>query len=167
MENVTIQEVPTQEVPAKSETPVLHSFNEPKESGKDSMKKIGIIALVVALGTLTGYFLSNVQAGGGVLSLPTPAGGGNQVVQSGKTVGSTDTKTFRDQAEGKLEKGGIDGEGTHKLVRDPKRPDQTVYLTSSVVDLDQFVGKKVRVWGETNSAEKAGWFMDVGKVETL
>ena len=127
------------------------------------MKKMILIAVVVALGTATGYFLSS---SGGNTSVSV-AGGKHKVVETEKSVGSTDTKTFRDQAEGTLEKGGLEGEGTHKLIRDPKRPDQTVYLTSSVIDLDQFTGKKVKVWGETFAAQKAGWLMDVGKVELL
>ena len=68
--------------------------------------------------------------------------------------------------EGNLESGGINGEGTHKLIR-PGGDSQTVYLTSSVLDLNQFVGKKVKVWGQTFSAKKAGWLMDVGRVEVL
>lgn len=141
----------------------LHSFAETEKANrKDTMKKAGIIAVVVALGTLTGYLLSNTGALGGL-----PATGKNTMIKTDKIVGSTDTATFKDKAEGKLEKGGIEGEGSHKLIRDPKRPDQTVYLTSSVVDLNQFIGKKVRVWGQTYTAQKAGWLMDVGKVEIL
>lgn len=69
-----------------------------------------------------------------------------------------------DSAEGTLEEGGISGEGTHHLVR-PGGASQTVYLTSTVIDLQSFVGKKVKVWGETISAKKAPWLMDVGKVK--
>ena len=84
-------------------------------------------------------------------------------VNSNTAVGSTN-KTFKDVAEGTLQKGGIDGEGTHKLIR-PGGDSQTVYLTSSVVDLSQYEGKKVKVFGETQKALKEGWLMDVGKVE--
>ncbi len=45
--------------------------------------------------------------------------------------------------------------------------DQYVYLTSTVIDLESFAGKKVQIWGETTSAQKAGWLMDVGKVKVL
>ena len=75
-------------------------------------------------------------------------------------------KVLRDSAEGTLEGGGIDGEGTHKLIR-PGGVSQTVYLTSSILDLEQYVGKKVKVWGEKFAAKKAGWLMDVGKVEVV
>lgn len=78
-----------------------------------------------------------------------------------------DEKTFRDKAEGTMERNDTSGQysqGTHKLIRSGG-PSQTVYLVSSVVDLDQFVGKKVVVWGETNHSTQVGWLMDVGKVE--
>ncbi len=65
-----------------------------------------------------------------------------------------------------MEKGGLEGEGSHKLIR-PGGDDQTVYLTSSIVDLDKFAGHKVKVWGETFSSQKAGWLMDVGKLKVL
>jgi hypothetical protein len=38
-------------------------------------------------------------------------------------------------------------------------------MTSSVVDLSLVLDKKVKVWGETQAAQKAGWLMDVGRVE--
>ena len=81
-------------------------------------------------------------------------------------VGSADETVFKDNATGMLDRGGIDGEGSHQLVREGGAS-QTVYLTSSVVDLEQFVGHKVQVWGETFAAQKAGWLMDVGRVKVL
>ncbi|MBI4226588.1 hypothetical protein HY612_05755 [Candidatus Roizmanbacteria bacterium] len=83
-----------------------------------------------------------------------------------KTAGIADKKTFKDKAEGVLEEGGIDGEGNFHLER-PGGESQNVYLTSTTVDLSQYINKKVRVWGETFSSEKAGWLMDVGLVEVL
>lgn len=129
---------------------------------KSMPKQIVLGAVVIILaGLLTGYFLS------GSLSKKISSSVSNSFPGSlGKTVGSTDTKTFPDSAEGNLEAGGLNGEGTHKLVR-PGGESQTVYLTSSVLDLNQFVGKKVKVWGQTFSAKKAGWLMDVGRVEVL
>lgn len=112
-------------------------------------------AIIIIAGLVSGYFLSHSQL------VPSNKSG---MVDTNKVVGSTNTKIFKDSAEGVLEKGGIDGEGTHKLVR-PGGDSQTVYLTSSVVDLNKFIGKKVKVWGETFAAQKAGWFMDVGRVE--
>lgn len=83
-----------------------------------------------------------------------------------KIVGIQDKKTFKDHAEGILKEGGIDGEGQFHLER-PGGESQNVYLTSTTVDLSQYVGKRVRVWGETFAAQKAGWLMNVGLVEIL
>lgn len=91
---------------------------------------------------------------------------GAEVSSGGKVIGLEDSATFRDSAQGKLEEGGINGEGTHHLVRDGG-PSQNVYLTSSVIDLKQYVGKSVEVWGETIGAKSAGWLMDVGKIKIL
>jgi len=84
----------------------------------------------------------------------------------GTEAGISDESTFKDTAEGKLESGGIDGEGTHHLER-PGGISQNVYITSSNVDLQKFVGRKVKVDGKTFAAEKAGWLMDVGQLEVL
>ena len=97
----------------------------------------------------------------------TLPGGKAQILNTQKMVGSTDTKAYPDKAEGTLQKGGFEGEGTHKLIMNPKDPSQTAYLTSTLVNLDDFVGKKIRVWGQTFVAQKAAWLMDVGRVELL
>ncbi len=120
----------------------------------------GSVALVILLGTGVGYLLFRVSPPQ-VAGTSTPA-----MIKTATEVGSTDTKTFRDTAEGTLEEGGINGEGTHKLTRSGG-VSQTVYLISSVVDLNEFAGKKVQVWGETIDAQKAGWLMDVGRVKIL
>lgn len=117
--------------------------------------------LVILAGIGTGFLLSQKQVGFSLTSEKS------KIIKTQKMVGSTDIKTFRDQAEGVLEKGGIDGEGTHKLIRNPRDPSQNAYLTSSIVNLDEYAGKRVRVWGETFAAQKAGWLMDVGRVEML
>lgn len=116
--------------------------------------------LVVAVGILTGYFLSGGKSGSGKINLP----GSGDI--KGKEVGSTDTSTFKDTAVGILEKDGFEGEGTHKLVREGG-PSQTAYLTSSIIDLDEFVGKKVQVWGETFKGQKVAWLMDVGRIKEI
>lgn len=128
-------------------------------------KSLIIFILVAVLGIGTGYFLSSNS--GKIPGL----GANNPTVNSSKnpkgtTVGSNDTKTFKDTAEGTLEEGGIDGEGQYHLVR-PGGDSQNVYLTSSIVDLSQFLKRKVKVWGQTNKAQHAGWLMDVGKLQVL
>lgn len=124
------------------------------------MITIGVYALLVVLGIGTGYQLW--RSSGAVERAADSA----VKIKTEKGEGITDTKTFKDSAEGTLEKGGINGEGTHKLLREGG-PSQTAYLVSSVVDLDAYSGKKVKVWGETFAAEKAAWLMDVGKIEVL
>jgi len=75
-------------------------------------------------------------------------------------------QTFKDTATGTIKSGGVNGEGTHTLEREGGVT-QNAALTSSVVDLDLFVGKKVEVKGETNKSNKAGWLMDVGNIKIL
>jgi hypothetical protein len=132
---------------------------EPVSEGEQSMKKltgktiIGVYTVLILLGVGTGY----------VLSRPSTATAPGSV-STGTVVGSTDTTTFKDSAVGVIQKGGSGSEGTHALIRDGG-PSQTAYLISSIVDLDQYVGKKVKVWGQTMAAKKVSWLMDVGKVE--
>jgi len=128
----------------------------------------GMLVLVIILaGTATGWFFSqgktSIPVNGQIGEKLAVAPGGES---GGREAGLDDVKTFRDRAEGTLKYGGIDSEGTHHLER-PGGTSQSVYLTSSVVDLDQFVDKKVEVWGETIGAKKAGWLMDVGKIKIL
>ena len=122
---------------------------------------IGVYVVVIALGVLTGYFLSRSSV---ITTASTSAK--TETAANSKAVGSTDTTTFKDTATGVIEKGGLNGEGTHKLIRDGG-PSQTAYLTSSIVDLDEYVGKKVTVWGQTMTAKKVSWLMDVGKLEPI
>ncbi len=118
---------------------------------------IAVYGVLVLLGVGTGYLLSRTT--GAMISGDKPG-----IIKTGKVAGISDTKTFKDSAEGTIEKGGLGSEGTHKLIRDGG-PSQTVYLISSAVDLDEYAGKKVKVWGQTMAAKKAAWLMDVGKVE--
>lgn len=150
---------------AKKQTPVAKKTSvEPvpvmkKKGGTPTFFLVLAVALIVLAGIGTGYVLASGQEG------VTTSETGAQMVKTDKVIGSLD-QNFKDEAQGKLEKGGIGGEGTHHLVRDGG-PSQYVYLISSVVDLNQFEGKNVKVWGETNAAQKAGWLMDVGKLELL
>lgn len=143
-------------------TPVEEQFMATQESNiveKPASNIIwGVFGILVLLGIFTGYLLSG-QTGILGSNASSKTGGAN-------SAGTTDTRVFKDFAEGVIEKGGIDGEGTHKLIREGG-PSQTAYLISTTVDLDQFVGKKVKVQGQTVSAKKAAWLMDVGKIDKL
>ena len=148
--------------PQAAQPPIVKPFS--KKTPKTTAL-YGLVALVVVLvGVGTGWLLSGGPDGLSVL------GNNSQTVPGAKIstteAGVDDESTFRDSAEGVLEEGGIEGEGTHHLVRDGG-DSQNVYLTSTVIDLESFKGKKVMVWGETISAKKAGWLMDVGKIKVV
>jgi len=140
---------------------------------KPKAKKIIPIlaALVVLVGIGSGYILASFNNKNGGPSIVSKDRNlkrevSTDEIQIGTKVGVADESTFRDDAVGEIEKGGIEGEGSHKLLR-PGGETQTVALTSSIIDLDQFVGRKVHVWGETMDSQKAPWFMDIGKLEVL
>jgi len=122
----------------------------------------GLIVIIIA-GALSGYGLFSFKGGSGPKKLKTEVTGTAAV---GESYGVEDTKVFSDSAEGEVTAGGIDGEGSHHLVREGGES-QSVYLTSSIIDLDQFVGRQVKVWGQTFEAQKAGWLMDVGRLEIV
>ncbi len=86
-------------------------------------------------------------------------------VKVGITYGNL-SKNFGDSTMGVVKSGGVNGEGTHTLIREGGVT-QNAALTSSVIDLDLFIDKKVEVKGETNDSNKAGWFMDVGSIKIL
>lgn len=157
--------VPKTNQPVRQPAPTVPGQVKEKPGFSEDKKKLAtlIVAglLVVSAGVGTGYALSGYKKSANVLS------DGAQAVPGAKLngeIGLADEATFRDSAEGILETGGIDGEGTHHLVREGGES-QNVYLTSTVIDLESFTGKKVTIWGETISARNAGWLMDVGKVK--
>lgn len=137
---------------------------KPFKSG--GMNRIVLFALIgsLILGSATGYILATKKSGGTASKLI------EATTQQPKTA-SQDTKTFKDFAEGVIKikpksKSASDySEGTHILERtDNSTP---VTLTSSAVDLSQYEGKKVKVYGETQKALQSGWLMDVGRVEEI
>lgn len=139
------------------DNPVVHPVISSPARSKFLL--LGIVIVVVILGIVAGWLLSQTSQ--------RPTAGlatGKDVINTASEVGSTDTATYRDTASGTIEAGGLNGEGTHKLLRDGG-PSQTVYLISSVIDLDKYVGQKVQVWGLTLDAVKAPWLMDVGRLK--
>ena len=148
----------------KEATPIIKELEPVKETKVTIKLPVVLVGLsIIIAGVFTGYVLA--QSGGGKV--------GGSLSNAGKTkeglakaVGVEDTATFKDSAEGMLREGGVDNEGSHHLER-PGGPSQDVYLTSSTVPLDDYVGKKVKVFGQTFAAQKAGWFMDVGLVKIL
>lgn len=128
-------------------------------SASDPKKLLLLTVLIsLSLGSLTGYILATRGSTKNNISVAAP-----------KTA-QQDARTFRDFAEGVIKAKPEPSdpeeyvEGTHLLEREKAVP---VALTSSVVDLSLYEGKKVKVYGETQKALKEGWLMDVGKVEEL
>ncbi len=151
---------------AKQQTsPIMHNLTN---GAPFPLTKVAILLFVISLlGIGTGYFLaqgSNTNGGSGLVGKLM----NNSAVEKGKIYGEQDEKTFKmhEVPEGVLKPGGIEGEGEYHLERDGG-PARFVYLTSSLVDLSQFVNRKVKVWGQTQKAEKAGWLMDVGRVQVV
>jgi len=136
--------------------------------GVNSSKKLvwGGILVALILGGISGWGLSRF------VGSPTEETRATQKdIQEGQQIKigqkyGLDDDVFKDVAEGILEKDGQSGEGTHKLLREGGES-QTVVLTSSVLDLDIFVGHKVKVWGQTFASKKVGWLMDVGRLQVL
>lgn len=149
----------TQPTVAEKEN-VFHDMSTPVTSF--SSKILILFIVVILLGIGSGYILARRTS----VILPGGSGGATSSgnVVKGVTYGSGDTTTFKDTAEGVVQKGGIGNEGQYHLVR-PGGDSQNVYMTSSLVDLSQFIGHTVKVWGATQKAQQAGWLMDVGKVE--
>jgi hypothetical protein len=146
----------------KSASSVLRSMNATDTpQGTTSMKKsraivLGVYAALILLGVGTGYLLVSKTSLGNAVTA-------GQTIDKPNVVGVKDA-TFKDCATGVLEKEGLDGEGTHKLIREGG-PSQTAYLLSSIVDMDQYVGLTVKVCGQTIAAKKVSWLMDVGRLE--
>ena len=144
---------------------LIHNINSKKTAHDMPLPIIlGIILVAIFLGVGTGYGASAMTNGAGKTTTKD-----SSTADSGSTensAGVKDEKTYPDKVEGTLAEGGFEGEGSFHLVR-PGGESQNVYLTSTTVDLSKFLKKKVRVWGQTFGAAKAGWLMDVGYIEIV
>lgn len=130
-----------------------------------------LAALVIVLaGTLTGFGVSKLYGSQAEALKDAPSNTGSDLSETkiavGDTFGATSSEGCVDEAQGVLQAGGIEGEGSHHLAR-PGGVVKNVYLTSSTVDLSSLVDHEVKVCGETFAAQKAGWLMDVVRVEVL
>lgn len=125
-------------------------------------KLVFLLVVMIFLGIGSGFLIAKGNIGSTSSS--------NELAKSdiikGKIFGVSDKATFKDEAEGTLKEGGIEGEGQYHLER-PGGETQYVYLTSSVVDLSLVKGRKIKVWGQTQKAQHAPWLMDVGRVEVI
>lgn len=163
IEEIDLDNQPSQEINRPEEKTRLGRQRPALLAGKNLPLVLGVV-VIISFGVVSGWLLSRV-------GLSTKEGlqsqvGEGQKPQKGEEFGVQDKDTFSDHAIGEISEGGVNGEGTHHLLREGG-PSQTVFLFSSVLSLDDFIGRKVEVWGETFSAEKAGWLMDVGKLKVL
>lgn len=163
IEEVSLDNQPSQEVNQSAKEPRPKRARLSFLTSKNLPLVLGVVA-IVSLGIVSGWLLSKTGSSRGG-ELQSEVGEG-QTIQKGQEFGIQDKETFSDHVIGEVAEGGINGEGTHHLLREGG-PSQTVFLFSSVLNLDDFIGRKVEVWGETFSAEKAGWLMDVGKLKVL
>lgn len=134
---------------------LIHTLETEDVKGISYVSFFTFVALAVIVGAIIGFGFSRFNK--------KATKSDNSKVTS-KSAGIVDKKTFKDSAEGILREGGIDGEGNFHLER-PGGESQNAYLTSTTVDLSNYIGKKIKVWGQTFSGQKAGWLMDVGLVE--
>ncbi|MBI5123219.1 hypothetical protein HZA75_05160 [Candidatus Roizmanbacteria bacterium] len=134
---------------------LIHTLEIKEIKGMSYITFFTFIAVAVVVGVVLGF---------GFTKLNKKTTSSNRAKTTIQSAGVVDKKAFKDSAEGVLSEGGIDGEGNFHLER-PGGVSQNVYLTSTTVDLSNYIGKKVKVWGQTFQAEKAGWLMDVGSVE--
>lgn len=150
----------------KSQAPIPAPLRAVPENSKLSkILPILVVVIIIGLGVFTGLIASSIQK--------TKAQNHQAVSLEEEELSPEQqqsfAQTFRDEAEGTVEKNDdLDkyAQGTHKLLRSGGES-QTAYLTSSVLDLDEYVGKKVKVFGETFGSSQVGWLMDVGKVEII
>ncbi len=146
-------------------SPVMKKLSTKPSAKKNMSLVLGVLTVIIA-GITTGWFLSGGKTASNIQDSESGTARGVEVSET--EAGFADESTFTEEQspEGILLEGGIEGEGTHYLDRGLGK-DKYVYLTSTVIDLQSFVGKKVKVWGETLSGLHAGWLMDVGKIKVI
>lgn len=134
---------------------LIHTLETKEVEGMSYVTFFTLIAVAVIIGAVLSFSFSRFNK---------KTTNNSNTKTTAQSAGIVDKKTFKDSVEGILREGGIDGEGNFHLER-PGGVSQNVYLTSTTVDLSNYIGKKVKIWGQTFQAEKAGWLMDVGSVE--
>ncbi|MDP2632611.1 MAG: hypothetical protein Q8P25_02725 [Candidatus Curtissbacteria bacterium] len=136
----------------------------PKNIPFKKLLPLAVIVIIVAAGIFSGLVFSSRNKNSKI-AVSTAADEENLSPEQKQSFQSV----TRDSAEGVVEKNDKfeeTAQGQWKLIREGGES-QTAYLTSSFLDLDQFIGKKVKVFGETLGTDKVGWLMDVAKVEEL
>lgn len=144
--------------------------SNPQYSPKLSLPILAVVSVIaIAAGFwLSRFFPTNQPTTSTLPSDNTKTVSTENISQSDQikmgTVYGNQDPACKDTATGILEKGNINGEGTHILNR-PGGKDQRASLTSSVVDLDLFVDKNITITGQTNASKKTGWLLEVCSVQ--
>ncbi len=159
------------DIPNLASNSVINNETSPLKLPKES--KI-IYVVIVVLAIISGFWISRFlptrlsvsdnESDNSINKEATKIVEG-QEIKVGTTYGNL-SKNFSDSANGVIKAGGVNNEGTHTLQREGGVT-QNAALTSSVIDLDLFIDKKVEVKGETNDSNKAAWLMDVGSIKIL
>ena len=140
------------------------NVNQPSPIKKSAIGKYWPFILGAFLVVLAGVGSAWMISGKLMKRTPVSNGGAPGAQVSANEAGMLDPKVKYDNATGILKEGGLNNEGTHHL-ETAGGASHWVYMTSSVIDLQSFVGKKVEVWGQTLASKKVGWLMDVAKVQ--
>lgn len=143
----------------------IHSLDPDTNSEGIAIPAFLVMLLgIMLLATFAGYGVAQINGGNSPNNTTTQTASEANSGSGVKSAGLADKETFKDKAEGILKEGGFEDEGNFHLER-PGGKSQNAYLTSSTVDLSEFIGKKVEVWGQTYKGQKVGWLMDVGYIE--
>ncbi|HWA52081.1 MAG TPA: hypothetical protein VG895_03445 [Patescibacteria group bacterium] len=136
---------------------------KPVKSSNIMPMMIGGAIIIIIVGLAVGFLVSKKNA-----KTPNPNTKNSSVTVSPTEAGITDVSKYdsNKMPTGILMTGGIKGEGTYHL-DSGNGPQHMVYLNSITVDMSQFVGKKVKVWGDTLSAHYAPWLMDVVRIQVV
>lgn len=134
----------TAALPVQPTEPILKKITNEKN---DKAMLVGISTLAIVLGVLSGFSISNL-----VVTSSTSVA--QEEIMS---AGTNDESLLTDSTEGVLKEGGINDEGTHRI--------NDVTLISTVLDLDNFVGKKVTIWGLAIGSPNVDWLIDVAKIK--
>jgi hypothetical protein len=154
--------------------PNLSQNQDQIDNSKSSKKKFIPIIIIAVFSIIIGFWVSRFWPSQTSVSLDGSDNGDSAIsadsispndLQAGVIYGNLE-KTFKDVATGTIEKGNINGEGTHILNREGGKSQQAS-LISSTVDLDLFVDKKVEIKGETNASTRTNWLIDVGSIKII
>ena len=145
-------------------------------SSSKPLISLPLLIIVILFALAAGFGVSRLNTKSSTISMGNNTSSGSQPLSAdtisnkaqikvGQIFGNNDAE-FKDTAEGVIEAGNINGEGTHILNREGG-VSQRASLTSSVIDLDLFVGRKVQIKGATQASKKTSWLLDVGWLKVL